>query len=66
MEAPDKEDKGEPVEQVTANDAQRTLPELLGMAQYGGRRFLITKHGKPSAALVTVADLDRLHTLGAA
>jgi prevent-host-death family protein len=48
-----------PVE-VTAEDAKRTLGELLSRAGFGKERIAITRHGKRIAALVSAQDLERL------
>jgi prevent-host-death family protein len=50
--------------EVRAEDAKRTLGELLSRAAFGGERIPITRHGKLVAVLVGAEDLDRL--MGAA
>ena len=45
---------------VTAAQAKAQLSALVAEAAYGGRRVLIERRGKPVAALVSVADLERL------
>lgn len=63
----DREGVGEPKEDgrfhVGSSEARSKLPELLNQAAYGGRRFIINRHGKPIAAVVPVADLDHLEEL---
>jgi prevent-host-death family protein len=54
------ERKDEPVSQVTATEAVEQLPELLSRVGYGGERFVITRHGRPVAGLVSAEDLKRL------
>lgn len=54
-------EQGKAVEQlrveVTAEDAKRTLGELLSRAGFGKERIAITRHGKRIAALVSAEDL---------
>lgn len=47
---------------VTLEEAKITLGDLVSQASYAGRRFVITRYGKPAALLVPLspADLDRL------
>jgi prevent-host-death family protein len=51
---------------VAADDARVALGELINRAGYGGERIIITRHGKPLAVLVGMADLDRLEKSAAA
>jgi prevent-host-death family protein len=48
---------------VTASYAKDQLASLLERTRVGGERIVIEKHGKPAAALVSVADLERLERL---
>lgn len=41
-------------------DARIQLAELMGRVTYGGERIVLTRHGKPAAALVSIDDLARL------
>ena len=47
---------------VTLEEAKITLGELVSQANYAGRRFIITRYGKPAAVLapLTSADLEKL------
>lgn len=45
---------------VSAAEAKAKFSELVSQAAHGGQRILIERHGKPFAALVRVADLERL------
>jgi prevent-host-death family protein len=45
---------------------RKDLTDLLDRTRYQGARAVITRHGKPYAALVPVADLRRLLELEAA
>lgn len=47
-------------QEVPAEDAKRTLGELLSRVGFGNERIPITRHGKRIAALVSAADLDAL------
>jgi prevent-host-death family protein len=45
---------------VTLADARDSLGDLVNRAHYGDERVLLTKRGKPVAAIVSLADLDAL------
>lgn len=45
---------------VKAAEAKAQLSELVSRVAYGGERFLIERHGKPVAALVSAEDLAKL------
>ena len=51
------------IEESTAMAVRQNLGELLNEVQYRRSRILITKAGKPVAALVDVETLDRLRRL---
>ncbi|MBM3948836.1 MAG: type II toxin-antitoxin system Phd/YefM family antitoxin [SAR202 cluster bacterium] len=44
---------------VTAAEAKAHLSTLMAEAAHTGRRILITRRGKPMAALVSVSDVER-------
>lgn len=45
---------------VTSAEAKAHFSELVGQVAYGGNQVIIERRGKPVAALVSVADLERL------
>ena len=45
---------------MSVADAKKHLSELLSRVAYNQERFLILRHGKPMAALVSAEDLARL------
>ena len=47
-------------ERVSAAKAKAQLSTLMAEVAYGGKRFIIERRGKPLAALVSVAELERL------
>jgi|ERR687891_24001 prevent-host-death family protein len=47
-------------EKVSVAEVKAKLSALLGEVAYGGKRFIIQRHGRPLAALVNVKDLERL------
>jgi len=51
------------VEKIGAVEARNRLGELLARVRYAGERFLITRDGKETAALIGVEDLERLERL---
>lgn len=48
------------MDHVPLAQARAQLAELVGRVSYGGERVVLTRHGRPAAALVPIADLDRL------
>ncbi len=48
------------VYEVPVTRARAEFADLLNRVVYGGERVVLTRHGKPIAALVSAADLDRL------
>lgn len=46
---------------VTADVAKRSFGELIARAGFGKERIVITRHGKPLAALVSAQDLAVLN-----
>jgi uncharacterized protein len=49
--------------EVSIASARKQLAELVNKAAYGEQRLVLTRHGRPIAAIVSIADLDRLeHT----
>jgi len=45
---------------VTASEARDGFSELVNRVEYGGERIVVTRHGKPIAALVSASDLAAL------
>ncbi len=45
---------------VGVGEAKRRLSEIMSRVVYRGERFVIQRHGKPMAALVSTDDLERL------
>ena len=48
---------------ISVTDAKRVFSELLNRAAYGDERIVITSHGKPKAAIVSIEALERLERL---
>jgi prevent-host-death family protein len=46
--------------EIPVTQARAELAELINRVVYGGERVVVTRHGKPLAALVSAADLERL------
>ncbi|MBS0349895.1 MAG: type II toxin-antitoxin system Phd/YefM family antitoxin [Proteobacteria bacterium] len=42
---------------ITTVAARENFAELINQASYGGRRVILTRRGKPVAALVSLKDL---------
>ncbi|MEU3029734.1 type II toxin-antitoxin system Phd/YefM family antitoxin [Streptomyces incarnatus] len=52
--------------EIPVTQARAELADLINRVVYGGERVVVTRHGKPLAALVSAADLARLDALDAA
>ncbi|MGQ0663614.1 MAG: type II toxin-antitoxin system Phd/YefM family antitoxin [Pseudomonadota bacterium] len=48
---------------IPANEARDYFADLLGRAQHGKERVVISRHGKPVAALVPLKDLKLLEEI---
>lgn len=48
---------------VSATEARENLSEILSRTQYSDERTILTRHGKPVAALVSIRDLEAMQTL---
>jgi prevent-host-death family protein len=46
--------------EVPVTQARAEFADLVNRVVYGGERVVLTRHGKPIAALVSAADLERL------
>ncbi len=58
-------DEMDDLETCTSTELQDRISELMNRVSYGGERIVLTRHGKPIAAIVGIKDLERLRTLGA-
>ncbi|MCC7354089.1 MAG: type II toxin-antitoxin system Phd/YefM family antitoxin [Anaerolineae bacterium] len=45
---------------VSISQVKRVISELVNRVTYGGERIVLTARGRPKAALVSLADLERL------
>ena len=45
---------------VAIGQVKRDISELVNRVAYGGERVILTSRGKPKAALVSIADYERL------
>lgn len=45
---------------VSIGQVKRNISELVNRVAYGGDRVLLTSRGKPKAALISIADYERL------
>lgn len=52
--------------EIPVTQARAALADLINRVVYGGERVVVTRHGKPLAALVSAADLERLQEADAA
>ncbi len=48
--------------EIPVTQARSDLAELVNRVAYSGERVMLTRHGKPLAALVPVADLEALES----
>lgn len=51
---------------VPVTRARAEIADVVGRAEHGGQRTVLTRHGRAVAAVVPVADLERLRELDAA
>ncbi|MCS7241003.1 MAG: type II toxin-antitoxin system Phd/YefM family antitoxin [Candidatus Bipolaricaulota bacterium] len=51
------------IREIGAVEARQRLGEFLARVRYGRERFVITRDGKRTAALIAVEDLERLEGL---
>lgn len=49
--------------EVTVVGLRNTLGDVLGRVAYGQERVIVTSRGRPKAAIVSIADLERLEDL---
>jgi prevent-host-death family protein len=61
-----KDDVQELGELVPVVDVQRRLSEMMNRAAFANERFVLTRNGKQTAALIGIRDLERLRTLDGA
>ncbi|MCH9770485.1 MAG: type II toxin-antitoxin system Phd/YefM family antitoxin [Gammaproteobacteria bacterium] len=47
---------------MTTVEARENFSDLINKAAYGSRRIVLTRRGKPLAAIVPLADLEQLST----
>jgi prevent-host-death family protein len=47
-------------QEIPVTQARAEFADLVNQVAYGGERIVVTRHGKPIAALVPAADLERL------
>ena len=51
------------IKNISFSDARANLAELVAKAKYQGDRYLISKHGKQVAGLISLQDLQLLEAL---
>jgi len=52
------------VVEIPVTQARAELAELVNRVVYGGERVVLTRHGRPVAAIVSAADLHQLSDTG--
>lgn len=45
---------------LTVEEVRDGMKDALNRAEFQGERLVITRHGKPAAALVSIADLEKI------
>ena len=48
---------------ISTSKAREFLADLITEVAYKGERVILTRHGKPVAALISAEDLERLESL---
>jgi len=51
-------------EQISIGQVKRDISHLVNRVAYRGERIILTSRGKPKAALVSIADYQKLQALG--
>lgn len=46
---------------VSTVEARENFAELINQSAYGGQRIILTRRGKPLAALIPISDLKNLN-----
>jgi prevent-host-death family protein len=54
------------VEAIPVSDVQARLSELVNRAGFANERIVLTRHGKQTAALIGLKDLERLRSMDTA
>lgn len=49
--------------EISVSDARSDLAEIINLVKYGNQRFIITRRGRPLAALISIEDYDKLEQL---
>lgn len=49
--------------EISTRELRENLSDVLGATRHGGQRFTVTRNGKPTAALVSIEDLQALEDL---
>lgn len=49
--------------QISTSKAREFLADLITEVAYKGERVVLTRHGKPVAALISAEDLERLEAM---
>lgn len=57
---PETTKRRKPRTSVTADQARDDMKDVLNRAEFGGERVIITRHGKPAAAVVSIDDLEKI------
>ena len=52
--------------EVSVSEARQTFADLVNRVAYGNERITVARHGRSVAAIVPIADLQRLEALDAA
>jgi len=48
------------IESISSRDVRQQLADLLNRVLYANEHFLISKHGKPVAAIISIEELELL------
>ncbi|EEZ90435.1 prevent-host-death family protein [Mobiluncus mulieris 28-1] len=46
--------------EISTRELRSNLADVIGEARHAGHRFVVTRNGKPAAAVVSIADLQAL------
>jgi prevent-host-death family protein len=52
------------IPRVSVSDARESFADLVNRVAYGGERIVVARHGRDLVGIVSMADVQRLATIG--
>ena len=60
----DSKSLGDESRRISVSEARQSLSEIVNTVAYGNRRVVLVRHGRDLVAIVPIADLGRLESMG--